>query len=464
MSERPLERLNYFNGQRLQAADFKLEQDYHIRIRRWLNRSLYSSGIASGLNVYAIKDQPRVRVTPGLAIDHLGREIILLEEQIVDVVGGHHAGNGKCRGPYLTIRYQEDVVAEQDGSCLIGGHPSNRSAWSGPARILSNIALELNPALPNEESGKIPLACLRLSKGCASVDAVDLGVRRNIGQASANKVKQYALEGERHIDAKNAGRIQFHIRGQQPTSVVLYLRAEKFSTLFYSELGHHDHKITVNVNSVTIPQHHHTITADPATGGTGPAGEHTHNVSDVRANISGALNTPPKSSDWGFPPFVFAGTRRASLSIWASLRFRLLNAGVHSHSIPLATNPDPQKTIPLSGTGSADPAGVVDEIARPGAANKALTFVDDLQVYIGRDPNNLVRVTDDILRQLIASQPSNNWDKLGDGKSGHRFANEGSGEIKLHYLPGVTFSEGEYIIELRVTSGGGRVHFNLYVE
>jgi hypothetical protein len=141
-----------------------------------------------------------------------------------------------------------------------------------------------------------------------------------------------------------------------------------------------------------------------------------------------------------------------------------LNAGVHSHSIPLATNPDPQKTIPLSGTGSADPAGVVDEIARPGAANKALTFVDDLQVYIGRDPNNLVRVTDDILRQLIASQPSNNWDKLGDGKSGHRFANEGSGEIKLHYLPGVTFSEGEYIIELRVTSGGGRVHFNLYVE
>jgi hypothetical protein len=37
MNEKPLERLNYFNGQRLQAGDFKLEQDYHMRVRRWLN-------------------------------------------------------------------------------------------------------------------------------------------------------------------------------------------------------------------------------------------------------------------------------------------------------------------------------------------------------------------------------------------------------------------------------------------
>ena len=105
MNEKPLERLNYYNGQRLQAADFKLEQDYHIRVRRWLNRSLYPAGIAEGLAVYAIEDQPSVRVTPGLAIDHLGREIILLEEAVIDVVDGHHGG-----GPYLTISYREEVL------------------------------------------------------------------------------------------------------------------------------------------------------------------------------------------------------------------------------------------------------------------------------------------------------------------------------------------------------------------
>ena len=62
MNEKPLERLNYFNGQRLQAADFKLEQDYHMRVRRWLNRSLYTPGIASGLEVYAMPSAPKVRV------------------------------------------------------------------------------------------------------------------------------------------------------------------------------------------------------------------------------------------------------------------------------------------------------------------------------------------------------------------------------------------------------------------
>src|SRR5262245_29163462 len=164
MNEKPLERLNYFNGQRLQAADLKLEQDYHIRVRRWLNRSLYSAGIAEGLSVYAIKDQPRVRVTPGLAIDHLGREIILLEEQTLDVVGTHHDRDGRCDGPYLTIRYQEEVIGKQDLACNVGGHPSDRAAWGAPGRILAGAVLELNNDLPNEASGKIPLACLTLTE------------------------------------------------------------------------------------------------------------------------------------------------------------------------------------------------------------------------------------------------------------------------------------------------------------
>ena len=128
MNEKPLERLNYYNGQRLQAADLRLEQDYHIRVRRWLNRSLYSAGIAEGLAVYAIKDQPRVRVTPGLAIDHLGREIILLEEAVIDVVDGHHGG-----GPYLTISYREEVL-RADRRELRREQPLRRSPRLGRSR------------------------------------------------------------------------------------------------------------------------------------------------------------------------------------------------------------------------------------------------------------------------------------------------------------------------------------------
>src|SRR3954462_15690854 len=57
MTEKPVERLNYYNGQRLEASDLKLEQEYHIRVRRWLNKSLYSAGIARGLEV---RDQKKV--------------------------------------------------------------------------------------------------------------------------------------------------------------------------------------------------------------------------------------------------------------------------------------------------------------------------------------------------------------------------------------------------------------------
>lgn len=57
MNEKPLERLNYYNGQRLEASDFKTEQEYHIRTRRWLNKSLYTAGIARGLEVRSYKDQ-----------------------------------------------------------------------------------------------------------------------------------------------------------------------------------------------------------------------------------------------------------------------------------------------------------------------------------------------------------------------------------------------------------------------
>ena len=242
-------------------------------MRRWLNRSLYSPGIASGLNVYAIKDQPRVRVTPGLAIDHLGREIILLDEQIVDVVGGHMRSQRRVRRTVSDHPLSGRRRRPAGCVCAVGGSALNRAAWGGPARILAGAALEFNArTCRTRSSGKIPLACLRLSKGCKSVDAVDKGVRRYIGESSAEQSAQYALEGERHIDPKSPGRIQFHIRGRQPTSVILYLRAERFSTLFYSELGSHTHGTNSNGYSVTVPAHHHTLPQIDGHAGTGLGG------------------------------------------------------------------------------------------------------------------------------------------------------------------------------------------------
>ena len=95
---------------------------------------------------------------------------------------------------------------------------------------------------------------------------------------------------------------------------------------------------------------------------------------------------------------------------------------------------------------------------------KPLTYVDDLQVLIGESVPGLKNKTKDILDQLRDAQQGFVWDKLGDGKSNHVLALEGTGAIRLDFLPDVTFTDREYVIDLRVASGGGRILYNLYIE
>ena len=503
MNEKPLERLNYFNGQRLQAADLKIEQDYHIRVRRWLNRSLYSPGIAEGLSVYAIKDQPRVRVTPGLAIDHLGREIILLDEQLVDVVGTHHDRDGRCDGPYLTIRYREDVVGKQDLSCAVGGNASNRAAWG--ARILSGAVLELNAELPNEASCRIPLACLTLTEKCKSVQTVDTSVRRYIGEASANKVKQYALEGVRDIDANNPARIYFHIRGRQPTSVTLYMRSEKLPTLYYTEMGNHAH---ANGGSLSVPAHTHG-TLIPGANGAGSTGEQpafTPVVNSIRANvddsawsgmidlimgaattggvtaplagallaarigtfIDNAVNPDADLRDLTVSPHFFHHSPGHQDNQRQLLRARTVNMDItlnqvaaHSHTIAV----QPAQVLQLSGTGTGVTSGVNDVDAPDYRARTGdpIKYVDDLQIAVdGRT------LTQDVRRQVVNNSAQGaDWAKFGvQSQSGHPFVQQGTGAIRIDFLPGVVLDEREHWIELSVKGdgNGGRIHFNLYVE
>jgi hypothetical protein len=482
MNEKPLERLNYFNGQRLQAADFRLEQDYHIRVRRWLNRSLYTSGIASGLQVYAIKEQPRVRVMPGLAIDHLGREIILLDEQIIDVVGGHHEddqnGNGHaCTGPYLTIRYREEVITQQDGSCMVScDASSNRAAWGGPARILADAVLELNAQLPNESSGKIPLACLTLAPGCGKIESVDTGVRRYIG-SSAVRSQQYALEGTRDLDGDNPATIIFHLKGQQPTSVTLYLRSEEFPSLFYQEMGRHTHTMSVSLQADGA--HSHELGSYTTASG----GSHTH-----------AINTPFVSAQGLFDFFdsVFPFKRWALLAVdireypvvgdqpsQIGASFTIGSSGSHLHAYG-SQGPNKLYTIDNdarsrhthSFSQSSNSAAGVDDASGAAARYSArsgapLKFLEGLQVEIDD-----TLVTDQVLEQIRNNRPqSENWSRLGLGTGGETdpLAHTGTGAIKIDFI--VPLGEGEHTIKLALQSSkttgarnGGRVHFNLYVE
>ena len=69
-------RPRYFSGQLLTAEDFEAEQSYLLRGRRSDNRQLHGWGVVCGLGVRP-SGSGGVTVEPGLAIDGLGREIVV---------------------------------------------------------------------------------------------------------------------------------------------------------------------------------------------------------------------------------------------------------------------------------------------------------------------------------------------------------------------------------------------------
>lgn len=98
-------RVNYFTGEFLQADDFKTEQRYHREALREHNRNLHTwdnAGVAWGLDVTR-GNVSTLNVSPGMAVDHQGRQIILTEETQIPIpnmnVGGH---------VYLTIEYHKE--------------------------------------------------------------------------------------------------------------------------------------------------------------------------------------------------------------------------------------------------------------------------------------------------------------------------------------------------------------------
>ena len=117
--EPPLDRLNYYNGQRLEARDLRLEQAYHMRVRRWFNRSLFpEGGVVEGLHVKPVKGESAVIVTAGLALDTKGREIILLKDCELDVPCQPETGASQLAGSYLTIRYEDRTASYESDRCI----------------------------------------------------------------------------------------------------------------------------------------------------------------------------------------------------------------------------------------------------------------------------------------------------------------------------------------------------------
>jgi hypothetical protein len=103
----PFERNRYFYGKLLTVRDFMAEQTYLADKRRLTNRLLFGSGVVAGLQVVAVDDKT-VSVETGVAIDQLGREIVVpspLTLKLSNIDGFAH--NNYAKNVYLCIAYDE---------------------------------------------------------------------------------------------------------------------------------------------------------------------------------------------------------------------------------------------------------------------------------------------------------------------------------------------------------------------
>ena len=119
------ERIQFFNGQRLFASDLQDLESFNRQIRWLHNQSLHQPGVGSGYAVLGNKGDRQVIVSPGYALDSLGREIILTQAETLPVPPVSDDGAGNSVFYYLTVSYPNDTdlkpAETRDGICLPAG-------------------------------------------------------------------------------------------------------------------------------------------------------------------------------------------------------------------------------------------------------------------------------------------------------------------------------------------------------
>ncbi len=109
-----LTRPRYVDGQLLTAADFRDEQEYHLRKHRRHQATLHGPGIVSGLRVEPTADRAAVTIARGMALDEGGREVYVPSDLCIAVP------EGTTSPAFVVLLYAERLV----DPAPIGGPPA----------------------------------------------------------------------------------------------------------------------------------------------------------------------------------------------------------------------------------------------------------------------------------------------------------------------------------------------------
>ena len=168
----PLKRVHFFDHQTLRAADLTAEQDYHRAMRHLHNRALHNWGIGDGLVVTA-DGTARVAVSPGLAFDREGRELVLGERVTLDLTPLNLPDNADC---WVLAAYgQRAADPTSDGGV------ANHTRWLEEAEIMLSATASPDPGLS--------LVLARVKRTGPNVASIDGAQRVDIGLPDAAELQ-----------------------------------------------------------------------------------------------------------------------------------------------------------------------------------------------------------------------------------------------------------------------------------
>jgi hypothetical protein len=189
-----LERVQFFNGQRLFAQDLQTLESFN-REMRWLhNQSLHQPGVGNGYGVVGNKGDRQVTVTPGYAIDACGREIVLTEAHIEPVppVAGDALGNPIFYDLAVSYPNDSDLVESQtrQGICLPQGAVRLREAPNFCWIQLGGLNLQpVDPQLKLEVQSNMRIVLARAQiKNCQLYQPLSTAQRRNARQSTRPRI------------------------------------------------------------------------------------------------------------------------------------------------------------------------------------------------------------------------------------------------------------------------------------
>lgn len=178
-----VKRLNFFLGQFLEVQDFLDEQQYHLDMRRRINRGLFQAGVLDGLDV--VQASPTtVTVAPGHGIGPDGREMVVLTARTVEVTGPPSSS------VFLVMTYEELPT-------------DSRTAdnYTGATRVIERPKIEAIAASPSGAQVQLARVDLDGARRIVRVDSAQraIGGLRPVGDLILNAGRSIRGAGRVHV-------------------------------------------------------------------------------------------------------------------------------------------------------------------------------------------------------------------------------------------------------------------------